>query len=582
MLDPTRYALNAATVGFRKRTGQSVDWGAFHNAIQNQTDAIKVRREKQETLVSELHVMGGQRFGMEGNGKSNELARQQRQMNGYPLRSFIATGGAIVLPPKHGEGLLAIPMNLGLNQYTQYNAVVGNYVSRFVEPLNAPLENNTILLGKAGIRAQNESASDPYKTMQFNNNMHKNLEEIRANQQKHLELRGFKRQGSEKDNINGLSDRARLLAEEQTRAYAKRRKRQEDAEGQSLPQSLPLKRHEAISKVLGRLDPSQNFVGPQEEDNVMTEEEQSEYQNASSAPSSANSRSASPTFSAYSRSASPTLSPPSARGVRPKDPEDDQLWDYVQQLPVQAQLHIMDTFEEGKYSIGDVITDFRNTRPEWFIKLDREIQTTANAKYQEEYEKEKIAAYNESWALREAEYEEEDRLFRESQAANLPSRENMAAIATQRVINNHILDSDGGSLLQVEEVFLNYAIRDEAAIGKSQNGLERTPIRNSAPSGGLRAKGEIYGDTSTLYSSESTPESTPQSTPSNLRNLSSPEFKLDLKQKVVSRKERRNKMAAEKENVGGSTYTPPSKRKKVMSGQSRGQMPLKAKAPPKG
>lgn len=119
MLDPSRYALDAATVGFRKRMGLEVNWDSFHNAIQNQTDAIKVRRELEETAISELHVMGGQRFGLGGNEKTNTDARQMRQMNGYPLRSFLATGGAIVVPPKHSEGLLATPMNMGLTQYTQ-------------------------------------------------------------------------------------------------------------------------------------------------------------------------------------------------------------------------------------------------------------------------------------------------------------------------------------------------------------------------------------------------------------------------------------------------------------------------------
>ncbi len=236
MLDPTRFALNAATVGFRKRTGQAVDWDSFHNAIQNQTDAINVRRELQETLVSELHVMGGQRFGIEGNAKTNEIARQQRQMNGYPLRSFMATGGAIVLPPKHGEGLMAIPMNVGLTQYTQYNAVVGDYVSKFTEPLNMPLENNTILLGRAGIAARSESASDPYKTMNFFNNMHQSLEEIRANEQRHLELRGFARQRMLSEDTGGLRRvlpedteelvrAAEMLAEEQSSRYENRKRK---------------------------------------------------------------------------------------------------------------------------------------------------------------------------------------------------------------------------------------------------------------------------------------------------------------------------------------------------------------------
>lgn len=185
MLDPSRYALDAATVGFRKRMGLEVNWDSFHNAIQNQTDAIKVRRELEETAVSELHVMGGQRFGIGGNEKTNTDARQMRQMNGYPLRSFLATGGAIVVPPKHSEGLLATPMNMGLTQYTQYNGVVGNYVSSFTEPLNAPLENQSILLARAGIAARSESASNPFKALQFMLNMHESQQSIADNERGH-------------------------------------------------------------------------------------------------------------------------------------------------------------------------------------------------------------------------------------------------------------------------------------------------------------------------------------------------------------------------------------------------------------
>jgi hypothetical protein len=204
MLDPSRFALNAATVGFRKRTHQSVDWGAFNNAIQNQTDAINVRRELGETAISELHVMGGERFGIAGNEKTNTAARQARQMNGYPLRSFLATGGAIILPPKHGEGLMMTPMNMGLTQYAQYNGVVGNYVSSFTEPLNAPLENQSILLARAGIKARSESASDPFKALQFMMNMHSKQQEINDNARGHENLRGYNQQGSLADSVGAM------------------------------------------------------------------------------------------------------------------------------------------------------------------------------------------------------------------------------------------------------------------------------------------------------------------------------------------------------------------------------------------
>ena len=187
MLDPTRYALNAETVGFRKRTLQTVDWGAFNQALQTQSDSIKVRRELEETPVTELHVMGGQRFGLEGNVKTNELARQQRQMNGYVLRSFLSTGGPVILPPKKNDSVLAIPSKFGHIQYTP-NAVQGQqYVSSFTEPLNAPLENNTILLGRQGIQAKSNSISDPYKALQFQMGMEASQAQIKAVADAHAE-----------------------------------------------------------------------------------------------------------------------------------------------------------------------------------------------------------------------------------------------------------------------------------------------------------------------------------------------------------------------------------------------------------
>lgn len=190
MLDPSRYALNAETVGFRKRMRQSVDWASFNEALQTQTDSIKVRRELEETPINELHVMGGQRFGIEGNAKTNELARQQRQMNGYVLRSFLATGGPIILPPKKNDSLLGIPSKFGQIQYTP-NAVVGQqYTSSFTEPLNAPLDNNTILLGRAGVQAKSNSISNPYKALQFQMNMDATQDQIQQVEAQHLQRRG--------------------------------------------------------------------------------------------------------------------------------------------------------------------------------------------------------------------------------------------------------------------------------------------------------------------------------------------------------------------------------------------------------
>lgn len=130
MLDPSRLPLNAETVGFRKRMRQPVDEAAFNLELQRQTDCIKVRREEKETPITEVHVMGGQLFGIGGNSKTNEYARQQRQINGYPLRHFSASG-PIILPSKHLDGLLQTPVNVGLTQYVPRGegVVPGQYVS---------------------------------------------------------------------------------------------------------------------------------------------------------------------------------------------------------------------------------------------------------------------------------------------------------------------------------------------------------------------------------------------------------------------------------------------------------------------
>lgn len=189
MLDPTRYSLDAATVGFRKRTLQKVDWAAFNEALQTQTDSVKVRRELEETPISEIHVMGGERYGLQSNQKTNEIARQQRQMNGYPLRSFYATGGPVILPPKKSDSLLGIPSRFGHIQYTPNAVMPQQWTSSFTEPLNAPLDNKTILLGRAGVEAKSNSLSNPYKSLQFQLNMEADYEQIQQVERDHQERR---------------------------------------------------------------------------------------------------------------------------------------------------------------------------------------------------------------------------------------------------------------------------------------------------------------------------------------------------------------------------------------------------------
>ena len=212
MLDPNRYSLDAATVGFRKRMKQSVDWSQFNDALQTQSESVKVRRELEETPVSEIHIMGGQLYGVAGNQKTNEMARQLRQMNGYPLRSFLVTGGPITLPTKRSEGLMAIPVNRGLPQYTQYNGVVGNYASSFTEPLHAPMESGQVLLARAGVQAKSDSIVNPYKALQFQLNMHKSQAEIADVEERHQQLRAYNQEGLMKASMESENKKLNINA----------------------------------------------------------------------------------------------------------------------------------------------------------------------------------------------------------------------------------------------------------------------------------------------------------------------------------------------------------------------------------
>jgi len=190
MLDPNHIPLTAEAVGFRVSHGLPVDWGAFSLGLQQQSETIKTRRELKETPVSEVHVMGGQMFGYEGNSLTKTNERQARQMNGYRLRAFTADNGPIVLPSKSSSSLVsAIPIEQGLVQYNRFNAVVGNYVSKMVEPMQAPLENNTILQGRAGYQALSNSATNPYGALKFKMGLDSSLDDMKANQEKHNKKR---------------------------------------------------------------------------------------------------------------------------------------------------------------------------------------------------------------------------------------------------------------------------------------------------------------------------------------------------------------------------------------------------------
>lgn len=171
MLDPQRIGLNAASVGFLARTGQKVDWASFNQALQTDDSRVADVRATVETPVDELHVMGGQRFGLEGNSNLKMNARQERQMNGYPLRSFSAEAPSIILPDKYG----------GLPMYTRNQTEYKDFVSSFTAPLSGVLQNDTVLLGRQGYSVTNESASQPYRDVGFEHNMHKSKSAIDYN-----------------------------------------------------------------------------------------------------------------------------------------------------------------------------------------------------------------------------------------------------------------------------------------------------------------------------------------------------------------------------------------------------------------
>lgn len=175
MLDPQRVKLDAAHIGFLKRTGQEVDFDKVKLFLQTDDSRCAAVRAEKNTPVNELHVMGGQRFGFEGNMNLQEYSRQARQINGYPLRSFSATSPAIILPPKYG----------GAPQYTPNPGEPENYVSRFTEPMSAMLQQNTLLLGREGYTVSNNSASDPFIPLGFEINMFKSKDAVDANEYQH-------------------------------------------------------------------------------------------------------------------------------------------------------------------------------------------------------------------------------------------------------------------------------------------------------------------------------------------------------------------------------------------------------------
>lgn len=196
MLDPERVKLTASTIGFLQSHGQKVDYETIRKALQTSDDGcVNVRRER-DTTVNELHVMGGQRMGMEGNQNLLENERQKRQINGYPLRSFSADEPAIILPPKYG----------GFPQYVTNASERDNFVSRFTEPMSAPLQQNTMLLGTLGYQVTNESASDPYTAYGFEHNLHKSAVAIDYNDMVHRQRKWLKQLSQRARSARGQAD----------------------------------------------------------------------------------------------------------------------------------------------------------------------------------------------------------------------------------------------------------------------------------------------------------------------------------------------------------------------------------------
>ena len=398
--------------------------------------------------------MGGQRFGIEGNAKTNEIARQQRQMNGYPLRSFLATGGPIILPPKHGEGLMATPMNIGLTQYTQYNAVAGQrYVSEFTEPLNAPLENNTILLAKAGIKARTESASDPFKAATFMNNMHSSLEEIRANEIRHLELRGFNRQDDVKQNIAQLEDNAQRLAKRQKSEYDRRR------EGYRPP--LPPKPT--------RNAPARNTVPPVQR---VEEGEEGGYTFRDGADEE---------DAQYDESPEERDIRHALYGARPGATEVEEVNPHIalhkEALDLDLRDKVMNELGADIYhELDDTARNESITFKEAFRSYaDRnpgtiEIMRARVQKAKEEY------AYQQEKDRRLAAYR-----------ANQAKQNTGTMISQVDIAQNNLTDGGGGLLVLSEDV------ADQARIAYqnigSQNGIAQTPVRNSEPSSAITQSG---------------------------------------------------------------------------------------------
>jgi hypothetical protein len=206
MLDPRRIGLNAADIGFQKRLKQDLDWGAVDTALQteynNQNSAVDVRRER-EAAKNEIHIMGGESMGHQSNDLLLTLARQERQINGYPLRHFSASNPAVVLPKKYG----------GFPLYNRNQVEYPELVSVFTEPMSAPLQRDTELLGRMGKVQLSHSLNTPFEADGYLNPMTQTHESLLSNtneftQRRHLqnmsERSQHNRYGTHKGHDSGI------------------------------------------------------------------------------------------------------------------------------------------------------------------------------------------------------------------------------------------------------------------------------------------------------------------------------------------------------------------------------------------
>ena len=200
MLDPQRLALSAEAIGFQRRMGQTVDEAAYKLALQtdynNQGSAIQVRREK-ESAKNEIRMMGGQLYGFESNELILTRERQKRQINGYPLRQFSADAPAVLLPRKYG----------GFPLYNKNQVEYPELVSVFTEPMSAPLQQHTELLGRLGQVQMSNDSIRPFEEEGFINPLTKTFDQLIYNEGAHKQRKFLQQQSASGRMGKAVADR---------------------------------------------------------------------------------------------------------------------------------------------------------------------------------------------------------------------------------------------------------------------------------------------------------------------------------------------------------------------------------------